>query len=54
MEISEPIKVKWDINSKRVTVTLGDRAVSIPGTFETLDEARGAAEVYASRYLRSR
>ena len=51
MEIEQSIKVKYDVTSKRVDVYCGKRRVTMSGTYETIDEARKAAEAYAKRYL---
>jgi hypothetical protein len=51
MESTDGLRVNYDAKTKRVEVKYGDRRVSVPGKFETLDEARAAAEVYACRYL---
>jgi len=51
MPVDQPIKVKYDVTSKRVDVYCGERRVTMSGTYETIDEARQAAEAYAKRYL---
>ena len=51
MEAEQQIKVEYDVVSRRVVVTYGERRVRMPGTYETIDEARSAAEIYAKRYL---
>ena len=51
METANTVKVKYDTETKRVDVTCGDRRVTIAGRFETLEEARKAAEAYAKRWL---
>ena len=51
MEIEQSIKVQYDVTSKRVDVYRGERRVTMSGTYETIDEARKAAEAYAKRYL---
>lgn len=51
MESTESLQVNYDVVTKRVEVRYGDRRVSVPGKFETLGEARAAADAYACRYL---
>ena len=51
MENQQSIKVQYDVTSKRVDVTYGDRRVTMSGTYESFDDARKAAEAYAKRYL---
>lgn len=50
METIDGLRVNYNAKTKRVE-EYGDRGVSVPGKFETLDEARAAAEVYACRHL---
>lgn len=51
METSQSVKVEYDVMTKRVDVTYGDRRVTISGKYETFEEARKAAEAYAKRWL---
>jgi len=51
MNIIESLHVSYVAGTRRVEVKYGKRRVSVPGTHETLDEARVAAERYARRYL---
>ena len=51
MDASEPVKVQYDVTTKRVNVSYGERRVTISGRYETIDEARKAAEAYARKYL---
>ena len=51
MQVEQSIKVQYDVTSKRVDVYYGDRRVTMAGTYESIDEAREAAEAYAKRYL---
>lgn len=51
METIEPLRVKYDVLTERVEVTVGDNRVSIPGKHKSLEEARAAAEAYALRYM---
>lgn len=51
MESGLSVKVSYDMVTKRVDVSYGDRRVTMSGTYETIDEARAAAQAYARRYL---
>lgn len=51
MPVDQIIKVTYDVTTKRADVFCGDRRVTMSGTFETIDEARKAADAYAKRYL---
>ena len=51
METEQSVKVKYDVTSKRAEVYYGERRVTMSGTYETIEEARKAAEAYAKRYL---
>lgn len=51
METEQSIKVQYDVTSKRVDVYCGERRVTMSGTYETIEDARKAAEAYAKRYL---
>lgn len=51
MELEQPVKVQYDVMTKRVDVAYGDRRVTVSGTYETIEDARKAAELYAKRYL---
>jgi rRNA processing protein Krr1/Pno1 len=51
METSQSVKVQYDVMTKRVDVTYGDRCVTVSGKYETIEEARKAVEVYARRWL---
>ena len=51
MDTAQGVKVDYDVMTKRVVVSYGERRVIMPGTYSTLVEARAAAETYAKRYL---
>lgn len=51
MDAENLVKVKYDVVTKRVDVSCSDRRVTISGKYETIDDARKAAEAYAKRYL---
>lgn len=51
MEVEQSIKVQYDVMTKRVDVAYGDRRVTVSGRYETIEDARKAAESYAKRYL---
>jgi hypothetical protein len=51
MQVEHPVKVQYDVMTKRVDVSYGDRRVTMSGKYETIEEARKAAEAYAKRYL---
>lgn len=51
MDAEHLVNVKYDAITKRVDVSCSDRRVTVSGKFETIEEARKAAEAYAKRYL---
>lgn len=51
MQVERSVKVQYDVMTKRVDVSYGDRRVTVSGTYETIEEARKAAEAYAKRWL---
>lgn len=51
MDTIENLRINYDVTSRRVEVRCGERRVIVPGTHDTLDAARVAAEAYARRYL---
>lgn len=51
MQVEQSVKVHYDVMTKRVDVSYGDRRVTMSGTYENIEEARKAAEAYAKRWL---
>ena len=51
MDTIDSLRVNYDVMTRRVEVKYGERRVIVPGTHETIGEARIAAEAYARRYL---
>jgi hypothetical protein len=51
MEVEQPVKVQYDVMTKRVDVSYGDRRVTLSGQYKTIEDAQEAAERYAKKYL---
>ena len=51
MEAAQGVKVQYDVITKRVDVSYGDRRVTLSGQYKTIEAAKQAAERYAKKYM---
>ena len=51
MATPDTVKVQYDVITKRVDVSYGDRRVTLSGQYKTIEDAKVAAERYAKKYM---